>query len=260
MLRRVLLVGPALSFAMLFACSDEGRPGVAPYPTAEPTDAQDSGVHAAPPVVRVVPTDPAQHEGGDAAASNGKPEAPVASTGQAEDAGVPVTAPPRQFPPEQRMVLMVSSSVTTAVSSSRPLTAGRRYSIEAGGTYSAWAAAFWTGGVCVGTPDRAPMYSDGPTGPVGSDAEYMFAWPSGSPSLCPNGTPVAPAPMHARNVQLDLDGQGFGALPAAEEQGLVANHVYHYLVVGTGVPAQFQHADMSPMDNYGLFQILITPL
>jgi hypothetical protein len=118
--------------------------------------------------------------------------------------------------------------------------------------------------VCAGEPLVAPVFpSPGTNGPVGSDSEWTWAWPSASPSFCPSGRPSASPPVSSRRVTVQLgSGAPFAQLPRAAEGAATSDHAYAYSIVGTGEPARFLLTTTHPSDRpnyYGELRITLTP-
>jgi hypothetical protein len=156
-------------------------------------------------------------------------------------------------------VLMLPASSATGVTTAGPLLRGVTYDVVIEGSVSAWPPEAWSS-VCAGTPSPAPRFaSPGPTGPVGVDAEWVWAWPKASPSLCPDGVPSGTPPGAARHIVLrGGSGAESTSLPPALETTMTSNHAYTYRLVGTGEAAVFLFSDSHPSDNYGEFQIQIS--
>jgi hypothetical protein len=94
---------------------------------------------------------------------------------------------------------------------------------------------------------------------VGVDAEWVWAWPGDSPSLCLDGAPIGPPPRPRRLVLVQVAGAPFQPLPPAEEPGMTPDHAYTYVVRGTGAPVVFLVDDSPREDNYGVLRIGIAP-
>ncbi|MBE2318001.1 hypothetical protein DVA67_018615 [Solirubrobacter sp. CPCC 204708] len=148
---------------------------------------------------------------------------------------------------------------------SAPLAAGATYYARVSGTVSIWNLAQWSqpGDVC-GSAESGPMYpSSGVTnGPVGFDAETIFAVPPGVPFenfRCVS----AQIPMHVTTqthggFHIGVDGQFTHAEPIGGPFAVPrADHTYTYRLTGTGRPAVFRFEDNPTSDNYGRFRITI---
>jgi hypothetical protein len=147
------------------------------------------------------------------------------------------------------------------VSSVGTLAANTLYVVTVQGTWSAWAPDLWTGtgfgipAVVCGTPEAAPMFPSpvgNQTGPVGEDAEVIFA------GVERPGCPLTP-PKEYTGFQMNL-GSGFmhyepytGATNTPSP-----NHSYTYIVAGKGSPISFEQVDYPTSDNYGEYQITVT--
>jgi hypothetical protein len=149
-------------------------------------------------------------------------------------------------------LFLVASS--TAGVSTHPLLPGVTYRVVIQGAVSVWRPADWSG-VCAGAPFSAPLFpSPGISGPVGLDAEWVWAYPSVSPSLCPEGAPITPPPSARRLVLLQ-----HGSLPPPLESVMTSSHAYTYSITGTGTPVVFSIDDTPIEDNYGELRILVFP-
>ncbi|HLH14219.1 MAG TPA: hypothetical protein VKV16_05475, partial [Solirubrobacteraceae bacterium] len=125
------------------------------------------------------------------------------------------------------------------------------------GTFSYWKASNYTKPqrpwtkVC-GTPEPAPQFSSaGGSGPVGMDAEFVFARPW-LPRLC------AKLPEHRSRLQM-YTGAGAWAHPNALTPVTAPSpdHLYEYAVVGEGRRVSFRLRDWYLRDNYGSLSITL---
>jgi len=159
----------------------------------------------------------------------------------------------------QPEVLYVDAAHTTGVTMQSPLAAGTTYLVQIRGTISKWSPRAMTK-MCAGTANAAPDFpSADVTGPASVDAEWVWAWPVGSPTLCPRGKSSSSPPVSERTVLMSLGPNGPPAhLPPPVESAMTPNHTYTYRVVGQGAPAVFLVKDDHYKDNYGQFQITIT--
>jgi hypothetical protein len=158
----------------------------------------------------------------------------------------------------QPEVLYIDASRAGGVPTQSTLVAGVTYVVQVRGTISKWAPRAMSS-LCAGTPDSAPQFpSRSVTGPASVDAEWVWAWPTMSPTLCPNGKATKSAPVAERTVFVNLGGSTKAApLPPPLETTMTANHTYTYKIVGQGAPALFVVRDNDYKDNYGQFQITI---
>jgi hypothetical protein len=167
-------------------------------------------------------------------------------------------------------VLYLPASSTTGATTS-PLRAGVTYKVIIQGSVSVWPPADWSS-VCAGRPSPSPLFSSpGATGPVGVDAEWVWAWPRASPSLCPDGAPDATPPVAERKLRIEASsGAPPVDLPPPRETEMTANHAYTYSVVGTGTSVSFTVNEIgknpdgsphvyNPRYNYGEFRIEVIP-
>jgi hypothetical protein len=97
----------------------------------------------------------------------------------------------------------------------------------------------------------------GPEGPLGADAEFLFARPWTAP--CPEALPV-----HWNNFELSTGSSGYDhPLPIGGPlKAPTAGHEYAYALVGDGGPATFRLRDMpnghpATADNYGALTIRV---
>jgi hypothetical protein len=160
----------------------------------------------------------------------------------------------------QPEVLYVDASHAVGVPTQNALVTGAVYTVQIRGTISKWSPQAMSS-MCAGTPDSAPKFpSPGVTGPASVDAEWVWAWPKGSPSLCPQDTSKASPPVAERLVRVSLSPSAKPTnLPRPLETAITANHTYTYKIMGQGAPAVFVVNDNDRKDNYGQFQITVTP-
>jgi hypothetical protein len=94
-------------------------------------------------------------------------------------------------------------------------------------------------------------------GLVGSDWEYLFAYPN-----MDHGDFLASTQIHIVFDGISLDnGATFVDLIPLGGQVYSSTHSYGYLVEGQGMQAKFQVADSGPhSDNYGRFKICLYKL
>lgn len=159
----------------------------------------------------------------------------------------------------QPEVLYVDASHTTRVTTQNALVASAVYTVQIRGTISKWSPRAMAS-MCAGTPNAAPEFpSAGVTGPASVDAEWVWAWPTSSRSLCPHGKSMASHPVVERTVLVSLSPLAKPSrLPQPTETAMTANHSYTYKIVGQGAPAVFLVGDDDYKDNYGQFQITVT--
>ena len=137
------------------------------------------------------------------------------------------------------------------------------YVATVSGTLSYWAPINYTKPqhpykIVCGTPDSSAWYSsasEGGNGPVGLDAEFVFARP-----WTKNKCAQAHLPMHWSNFQVTTGGawdhpQTLGAAPTAP----TADHTYNYVLLGHGKAAQFRLTDIYYRDNYGILWVSVRP-
>jgi hypothetical protein len=175
-------------------------------------------------------------------------------------AGAPAHAAGEQLILDVRQGAQLGAAgpVTTAT----PLAAGQPYVAIVSGTVSTWPRANWLTGPVCGAPEAAPMY---PTpsvanGPVGFDAETIFAVPRDAPFP---GVPCLPStvPFHVftyqtMGLQMDAGGGFAGVVPAGGPYRTPRpDHTYTYAITGAGAPLRIRFADQPLDDNYGLLHI-----
>jgi hypothetical protein len=169
-----------------------------------------------------------------------------------------------------REVLYLPASSETGATTS-PLRRGVTYKVIIQGSVSVWPPADWSS-VCAGRPSPSALFSSpGATGPVGVDAEWVWAWPRASPSLCPGGVPDATPPVAERKLRIEASsGASPVELPPPLETEMTANHAYTYSIVGTGAAVSFTVNEIgknpdgsphvyNPRYNYGEFRIEVIP-
>ena len=168
--------------------------------------------------------------------------------------------------PVQEQDLMLDSHAASGVPSVRTpgrLARGTFYVSEVAGTVSYYSSALWrfpppgadpgARSVC-GTPEAAPLFPSAvQTGPVGFDAEMIFARPAlarrcQSPRL----------PQTWNNFQVSVGGR-FGHPPPVfgRPTAPATGHSYVYVLKGRGAPAAFRLRDTPASDNYGMLRIRI---
>jgi hypothetical protein len=134
---------------------------------------------------------------------------------------------------------------------------GVSYTVTVSGTFSPYRRSLMDGStkgwkVC-GSPESAPMFGTG--GPVGQDAQYIFARPQSS-HCDPKYTFPHKYGASAAALKFDTgDSSGFKAL--APDPGTAYNlqHTYTYTVTGAGHPLQVRLEDSNYNDNYGVLHI-----
>src|SRR5271155_5489925 len=156
-------------------------------------------------------------------------------------------------------VLYVDSSRPTGVPTQSALVAGAVYTVQIRGTIRKWSPRAMES-LCAGAADASPQFPSADVGgPASVDAEWIWAWPTTSPSLCPHGKSTGSPPVAERAILVSLSPSAKPArLPPPSEAAMTANHTYTYKIVGQGAPAVFVVRDTDYKDNYGQFQITIT--
>jgi hypothetical protein len=181
---------------------------------------------------------------------------------------VPAAAAPASADEQLTLDLRQSTQPGGAgpVITAEPLAAGQPYVVTVSGTGSIWPLARWSAGPVCGAAERAPMF---PTpavanGPVGLDAETVFAVPPGAPFP---GFPCAPAtiPFHVFQyqpvgLQMNAGGGFVYVTPVGGPYGAPRpDHTYTYAITGAGAPLAVRFADEPVGDNYGLLRIGVRP-
>lgn len=147
----------------------------------------------------------------------------------------------------------------TVVRSPEAIPARQHVTLIISGTYSPWPLAQWSA-VCKGQPEPRPMYlSPGlaadANGPVGLDAEFMFAAPLGS-SYCTYPDP----PLSSLSpLEVSLNNGVTWRNPVALPDAYNPAHVYRYHLVGEAFPLQVRLNDVYYPDNYGVLLIQVVP-
>ncbi len=148
------------------------------------------------------------------------------------------------------------SVVVNTVTTSLPLAAGEPYLLTITGTVSYWAVSAWTADY-IGSPEPSPMFLS-PAVPVGAqqdvgfDWEYLFAYPNET-----MGNFLLGGPIHFAYQGISVNnGATFNDLTPLAGQVYNPQHIYKYVVVGTGQKAKVAVADGGPHgDNYGRFKV-----
>jgi hypothetical protein len=164
---------------------------------------------------------------------------------------------------EQKLLL---DSAGRDVKTAQPLTAGASYIVRVTGTASIWRIGQWSQpGTFCGVAEAGPMFGSpatARTGPVGWDAETIFAVP---PKVDFRGFTCVPAqiPFHSLRqspggVAFDT-GAGFTHLEPIGGPFEVprADHTYHYRITGTGALLAVTFGDQPRGDNYGAFDVTV---
>jgi hypothetical protein len=151
------------------------------------------------------------------------------------------------------------------VTTASTLAANEQYVVKVTGTISIWPESQWrmVGTTC-GAAEVAPLIpSPGASnGPVGWDAETVFAVP---PGVSFNGYGCDPSaiPFHSLKqspggLQMNF-GSGFSHVEpyGGARSTPRADHTYAYQVTGQGQPASFRFLDDPVKDNYGVFGITV---
>jgi hypothetical protein len=109
--------------------------------------------------------------------------------------------------------------------------------------------------IMCGAPQRAPMFSSaGGSGPVGNDAEFIFALP-----LAGDSCAGQKLPRPYTNFQANL-GHGWNHPSVLSRQRLPRpsrSHTYQFALTGTGQPVSFRLVDPDTRDDYGSFRIYL---
>lgn len=128
----------------------------------------------------------------------------------------------------------------------RVLARGLTYAVTVDGTYSVWLPGQWEADRC-GTPLPAPHYPspDVDSGPVGLDAETLFATPFDCATL---------DPRRSFNLRFQLDPETFAfhPNPVASDPG---SHRYTYRLTGRGFRVGAAIFDRPVTDNYGQLRL-----
>jgi hypothetical protein len=163
--------------------------------------------------------------------------------------------------------LNTNSTRAGAVRSATVLAAGQRYVVAVVGTGSIWGVSQWSnrGATCGGPEERPLIASPGvENGPVGWDAETVFAVPPGV-SFFPRCS-AANIPFHVPTqsgggFKMDI-GDGFKHRePLGGERSVPrADHRYVYEIDGRGQAAALAFLDESEQrrpDDYGIIRVTI---
>lgn len=173
--------------------------------------------------------------------------------------GAAASTPRTPVPVTESLVLdSYSHGRIPTTQSSFKLTKGDWYVATVSGTISYWAPINYTKPqrpykIVCGTPEGSAQYSGsrGGDGPVGLDAEFVFARPW-TKKACAR----ADLPAHWSNFQASTGGawahpESLGATPTAPTR----NHTYSYVLQGRDKLAQFRLTDIYYRDNYGELHI-----
>ena len=146
------------------------------------------------------------------------------------------------------------------VRTERRLRPRSRYRVTVQGTFSFYPASMWltppAGQAVCGKPESAPMFTlpGQPTGPVGFDAETMFALPT-TPEHCDR----LDLPRPWKNFQMAA-GKRFTHPGSGQRSKPKRSHRYSYRVRGLGRPLRLRLVDSEASDNYGVLKVTVRRL
>ncbi len=173
-------------------------------------------------------------------------------------------APASKYVRAERLVLdsyeRRADGAAGPVRTARRLMPRARYRVTVQGTLSFYPQAMWmtppAGQVVCGTPEPRPMFvlAGQPAGPVGFDAETMFALPTG-PAHCER----LELPRPWKNFQMAA-GRRFTHPGSGTRTTPHRAHRYKYRVRGLGRPLRFRLVDSEATDNYGRLRISVRRL
>lgn len=183
-------------------------------------------------------------------------------------AGLPLVAAPAgeaasrdRFLRSERLVLDTNEAIADGaagpVRTERRLQPRRGYRVIVRGTFSFYPASMWltppVGQAVCGRPESAPMFTlaGQPTGPVGFDAETMFALPT-TPEHCDRLN----LPRPWKNFQLAA-GRRFTHPGRGQRSRPKRSHRYSYKVRGLGRPLRLRLVDSNATDNYGVLKVTV---
>ena len=162
--------------------------------------------------------------------------------------------------------LMLDSNERLADGAAGPIRTERRlqrrarYLVTVQGTFSFYPEAMWftpsARRLVCGTAESAPMFTgpDQATGPVGFDAETMFALPT-RPAHCDR----LQLPRPWKNFQM-ATGRRFTHPGSGRRTRPNRAHRYRYRVQGLGRPLRVRLVDSQATDNYGQLAITVRRL
>ena len=186
-------------------------------------------------------------------------------------AAAPLLAPPTSdaasrggFLRFERLVLDTNEArddgAAGPVRTERRLQRRARYRVTVQGTFSFYPETMWltppTGQVVCGKPETHPMFTlpGQPTGPVGFDAETMFALPT-TPEHCDR----LDLPRPWKNFQMAV-GRRFTHRGSGRRDKPKRTHRYSYHIRGLGRPLRLRMVDSEASDNYGLLKVTVRRL
>ncbi len=189
----------------------------------------------------------------------------------AMSAGLPLVAAPAGeaasrsgFVRSERLMLDTNEASADGaagpVRTERRLRPRSRYRVTVQGTFSFYPASMWltppVGQAVCGKPESAPMFTlpGQPTGPVGFDAETMFALPT-TPEHCDRLN----LPRPWKNFQMTA-GRRFTHPGTGQRSKPKRSHRYSYRVRGLGRPLRLRLVDSEASDNYGLLKVTVQRL
>lgn len=143
------------------------------------------------------------------------------------------------------------------VRTQRRLQRRARYRVTVQGTFSFYPESIWlmppTGQVVCGTPEASPMFTlpGQPTGPVGFDAETMYALPT-TRAHCDR----LKLPRPWKNFQMAAGGR-FTHPGSGRRTEPSPTHRYSYRIRGLGRPLRLRLIDSEATDNYGMLKVTV---
>jgi hypothetical protein len=186
-------------------------------------------------------------------------------------AAVPLVAPPTGeaasrsgFLRFERLVLDTNEGradgAAGPVRTERRLRRRARYRVTVQGTFSFYPQAMWltppAGQAVCGKPESSPRFTlpGQRTGPVGFDAETMFALPT-TPEHCDRLN----LPRPWKNFQM-ATGRRFAHPGSGRRSKPKRTHRYSYRVRGLGRPLRLRLVDSEATDNYGALKVTVRRL
>ncbi len=143
------------------------------------------------------------------------------------------------------------------VRTQRRLQRRARYRVTVQGTFSFYPESMWVtppaGQAVCGTPESSPMFTlpGQPAGPVGFDAETMYALPT---TLAHCDRLELPRPW--KNFQMAAGGR-FTHPGSGRRTKPSRTHRYSYRIRGLGRPLRLRLVDSDATDNYGVLKVTV---
>ena len=156
----------------------------------------------------------------------------------------------------QQEELWLDTRSAAPVPSQGVLKKGWPYLLTMQGTFNVWGSNIVPGAKSA-QPEPAPMFPSptGGTRNIGSDPEFVFAWPKGHAL---DKSPQ-PGPQKHGAIKVSLDGGKSWNHPATTTAFNAPEHKYGYALTGEDSTLQVRFVDSPISDNTGRVQVVVMP-